>query len=697
MTDLLRVARKFQECGQRMRAAALLRAAAARGPETTAVRLELGQRMIAVGLINEGVPWILEVGRTLIDSGAPDKAVLPLRAAMDVAPNHRELRALFAAARTKSTSGKRTRRNSLVGLSSVLVLVLAAVVKFRMDQAYDKNLDEVTESGGTPAEMLARLDERFPGDDSSRVHSLRVGLQERVRQEQEEQRDDWLALYHEVRNECSLGDPLLGLKRALEMPDPPEVSEDVAGTWPTLNAVLDGLAARLEQTAAELGEPDQREDAPHAEQRLTRVVDDLIALVGHRERFEVVEFKKRMESVSLTLRARDETRAAEREKSIRAEQLAQQDMLLASARAHAQAGDLERAVQAYQRLGAVPGSERLMELLAKETGKVEAHYRAVQLARELARRGEHVEALRELSKVCDNLGEHLLPCNIDSLPRGARVKLPDGSQRTTPFVLDIAPGEKLGLEFEAPDCESERVVIGDPADQRVLLTRKAGRWWRTGASVEALPVAVEGDYVVCDRAGHVARLERETQLGWTLNVQSLGGIARTPVFLPQRGGSLLCITEEGAAWIVDADDGRAEGPWNAGSPPVSGPAPTQRGASASFTSGAQATWLDRLKPDVNPNAAEPGRGARDCGYDAGLAVLRRSSSLARSLDSPWGAWTVEVTETHFLVRKRGAAEIAFSVRRDREWNYVAWEAPYAKLPRGRLWTSDGAGLRGFEP
>jgi hypothetical protein len=32
-----------------------------------------------------------------------------------------------------------------------------------------------------------------------------------------------------------------------------------------------------------------------------------------------------------------------------------------------------------------------------------------------------------------------------------------------------------------------------------------------------------------------------------------------------------------------------------------------------------------------------------------------------------------------------------------EWNYVAWEAPRARVPRGRLWVSDGFGLRAFTP
>ena len=39
----------------------------------------------------------------------------------------------------------------------------------------------------------------------------------------------------------------------------------------------------------------------------------------------------------------------------------------------------------------------------------------------------------------------------------------------------------------------------------------------------------------------------------------------------------------------------------------------------------------------------------------------------------------------------------FSVEVVGNWAYVAWEAPNAKSSAGRLWISDDAGLRGYEP
>ena len=40
---------------------------------------------------------------------------------------------------------------------------------------------------------------------------------------------------------------------------------------------------------------------------------------------------------------------------------------------------------------------------------------------------------------------------------------------------------------------------------------------------------------------------------------------------------------------------------------------------------------------------------------------------------------------------------SFTVRRTGDWQFLAWEAPNAKIPGGRLWISDDAGLRAFEP
>jgi tetratricopeptide (TPR) repeat protein len=695
LNELLRIARKFQEAGQPMRASALLRAVAARGPETTAMRLELGSRLIGVGLPAEGAPWIVGACRSLIEAGQAEKAVGPLRALVDAAPGNREARALLAFARNKTSSGRKSRRNTLIVLSSALAISFVAVIKIRSDRDFDERLANVEDQLGNPHIALSVLQEEFGDDDSSRVRSLRARIEARIAEDAEARRTQWLAQYGDAQLECSLGDPLLGLKRALDLPEVPAVAAP-AGNWPNVALLFEGLAARLEEDFGEQASPvEATPEALHAEQRLERLTRDLLGLLpAPVEDPMLADFQARLGRIRDALRRRDEARAAEREKAMREATLAQQDMLLAAARAHTQAGDLERAVNTFHRLVEMPGSEQLAKILQKEIAEVEAHYGAVQEARALASSGKHADAIARLEAVCANPREHLLPCRVASEPTEARARFADGSVRVTPFTIEVAPGERIAFELEHAGCEPARVELDGPSDRHARLSRLPERWWRTRAPVEALPVSVADDHVVCDRAGSISRLSSASEPVWSQSLRSLGGIARTPVFLPKRPGSLLVLSEDGEAWIVDADQGRLEGPWSAGAPPVAGPEPQASTVRASFLGGTVATWKARLGPDVAVSSESPSASA---GHDAGLAVLRRRGTLERALASPWTDLGVEVEERQFLVRRRATGEVLFAVRRDGDWSFVAWEAPRARLANGRLWISDGSGLRGFEP
>jgi hypothetical protein len=699
MAELLKLARKFQDASCRLRAGVLLRAAASRLPETTSMRLELGTRMLAAGLVAEAAPWIVEACRTLIDAKLPDKAIGPLRSLLLANPAQREARSLLTAARNRSARGKRQRRNSMVGFAALLVLALVALVQVRLDQDYERRLEEITDYKDRPALALRMLDAGFADDRSERVETLRAALVERLRTEEGARRDEWLERYRECQLECTLGDPLLSFRRALDLPEPPELTQ-VREPWPPIGDLLQGIAARLEQAAAELGPPgDDSSDRLHGEQRLARLTRDLLALAAERESSGLLEnFQVRLRSVEESLVQRDETRAAERQKRLERERVELQDMLLAAARAHAQAGDLERSVQTFHRLVRMEGSEKLAQLLAREIAAVEGHHAAVILAREMATSGNHAGARAALEDACPNPGEHLLPWRVETRPGGARARLKDGSVRVTPFVLDSTIGERVELVLELPGHGPETLAIDSPADQTVLMSRNPERWWAGEARVEAMPVSVEEDYIVASRAGDVARLTRDGRTLWQIRLDTLGGIARAPVFLPRRPGVLLCLSEDGAVWLIDAASGRIEGPASLGSPPVDGPVPTATGATARFLDGRTAVWETRLKPEsceVPPGGAIEPRNELSQGSNAGLAVLRRRTGLGRTLASPWGPLSVEVGERHYTVRRAGSAEALFTVKRSGEWMFVAWEAPNSKSPGGRLWVSDAAGLRGF--
>ncbi len=697
MGDILRIARKFQESGQNWRAAILLRTAASRGPETTSVRLEIGQRLMAVGEREDGAAWVVEACRGLLLANAPDKAIGPLRQLLDVAPTHREAKALLNVAHGKTVTGKRTRRNSVIVLSTLLALSSVAFVKLRADSDHDARLVQVRDLHTEPEKALARLDELFPDSSESSVASLRAELLARVEHRAQSVRSEWLERYQQCQLECSSGDPVVGLRNALALPAPPRARPGETAL-PTLAQLLEGLAAGLEEQLTTWGQAhDDSSEALHTEARMTRLVADLASLIEATPNVdELTRFGERIATLSSALSARSELRASAREQRVRDTNLAHQEQLLISAREHARAGDLERAVDTYTRLGATDNAQRLVTLLEAEIGVVTRHRDAVRTARELAERGEHAHALAALRKECSNPSEHLLPCRIDSLPHGARARFDDGASRVTPFMLETAPGVTTVLHFEHEGFETTRIAVASPENMTVLLSRTPERAWRTGASVLAAPVPVDDEHVVCDRQGRIARLGRAGQVTWSRQLESIGGIARTPVFLPKRPGTLLALSEEGSAWLIDAQDGQIEGPQGLRSAPLFGPLVTPSGARAVLHDGRELLWTARLAADHDTQLSESNRPTPDRGHDAGLAILRRNPQTAH-LSSPWADWTVEVTERDFVVRRSAASEPEFGVQRVGEWNYVAWEAPRARASRGRLWISDGFGLRAISP
>ncbi len=695
--DLLRVARKFQDNGQNWRAGILLRTAAARGPETTSVRLEIGQRLMAVGEREDGAAWVVEACRGLLLANAPDKAIGPLRQLLDAMPTHREAKALLNVAHGKTVTGKRTRRNSVIVLSSLLALSGVAFVKVRADSAHDARMAQVRELHAEPERALSLLNELFGDSADGSVAALRTELRSRVDLRAQTARNEWLESYQACQLECASGDPVMGLRAALALPAAPPVRAGET-PLPKLEQLLEGLAAGLEEQLADWGEAsDDSSEALHTEARMTRLVADLLTLVESTPSSEPLSrFGERIATLSSALAARSELRASAREQRLRDSNLAQQEQLLISAREHAKAGDLERSVETYSRLGQTDNAAKLVELLADEIDAVTRHRDAVRTARELAERGEHEQALAELSRECANPGEHLLPCRIDSLPHGARARFDDGASRVTPFVLETAPGVPTVLHFEYEGFETTRISIDSPSNLTVLLSRTPERAWSSNASVLAAPVGVDDEHIVCDRQGRIVRLGRGGQVTWSRQIESIGGIARTPVFLPKRPGTLLALSEEGSAWLIESSDGQIEGPQGLRSAPLSGPLATSSGARAVLHDGRELIWTSRLAPEQDAALAGDDGPSPDRGHDAGLAILRRNPQTS-SLSSPWGDWVVEVTERDFVVRRSNASDPEFGVQRVGEWNYVAWEAPRARAPRGRLWLSDGFGLRAITP
>ncbi len=698
-SELLRLARNFQERGLATRTRTLLRLAGRQLPAKPQVRVELGRRMLETGLIEEGTRWLLDVARELVDLGDGERATTPIRAVLKKLPDHSEAHGLLIEARALVARKRRRRWKSVVALSVILMLSLVGLVHFKVRHTHATRMEEIKENLNRPDVALSLMTKYFPTDDSERVSSLRSTVLALKKEADDTKRVEWMDRYEAIEQECEFGDPLLGLKRSLELPKPPHVGG--GKKWPERVDLLNVLTLRIEKRRNELDVSVHAsvEDL-HAEERLQTLLQQLMGLSEDYDNDDDVEsFFFRLNEVHRAITERREQRAVLRAQLANKELEKEQDMLLGAARAHYAAGDLERAVSTYQRLTETDSFEELRDLVEVEIQEARDHWRAFRTAVEQAEAGDHAAALLTLEEGCPNdPSEHLLPWQVTSIPTGARAFFPDGQTRVTPFVAKTAPGEELELRFEHDGFEPLSHTIKDPANLEVHMHRTAERAFATSKRVEALPVPVGDDHILADRSGRILRLGGDSQPRWSARLNTLGGIGRTPVFMPHKPGHLLVVSEDGQAWLVDASNGSSQGPLDLGSPPVDGPTLTRRGIWALFEGERFAVWEDSLTPrfyDKDSSFLNGGERGLESAVPATMAALRRHASEGSSLTSPWTYWTVEIREDEYFAQ--GPDGKGFTAARHGEWSFAAWEAPKALMPMGRLWVSDENGLRCYSP
>ena len=333
--------------------------------------------------------------------------------------------------------------------------------------------------------------------------------------------------------------------------------------------------------------------------------------------------------------------------------------------------------------------------LTREIASVRAHWNAVLTAERYADSGRHSEAAEALRGVCPRPAEHLLPFHVDSLPRGARVKLPSGRERKTPFVTKAGVGDRIELQFDHEGFQGRTITLEDPRDLVVHLNRFPERTWASPHRIEAVPVRAGADHIVCDRYGRVQRIDRKGASLWELELETLGGIARTPVFLPRRPGWLLFVSEDGLAWIIHAENGDHEGPLRLGALPTDGPTLGPNGVRVLFDDSHIGIWSDGLEP-VQVQPEKPLKRLPES-EAARSHVLHAHQLLHRPnvLESPWSSWRVAVQEDDYRIVNEQS--LGFTAERAGSWTFVAWEEPTTTAPQGRLWVADEKGLRSYVP
>lgn len=698
LRDLLDAGRRLREDGHPGRAAAFLRMAASRDPASAGARLDIGLGMLAADLIEEGAAWILDACQTLIASGHAEKAVPALRTLLETDGSIREARRMLGRLKHLTVRKQLIRKNSLVALSIVGLLAAGGWVHLSSQRNRELKITEIAQLVDEPSRAQALLESYFPEDDSERIEQLREVIGDRRKFQDNEARSAWYELYREAQLACSLGAPVDGLSLAVELPPPPRLAT-LEEPWPLASDLFNGLAARLAADRAALGELDlDGLDQIEAEKHLASVVEALLERCAELDSgIETGDLIPGLEVMAKDMRKRIQDRTERLTERARLELVTRQDLMLAAARAHAQAGDLARAIEQFDELIATDESGRLREILEEEDlSDLRRRYGALQRARGLAEEGQHAAALEVLGEEFKSASEHPLPWKLEVFPAGALVHLSDGTSVSPPFVVESRAGEVLEFFVEYEGHRSETLRIDSPADRYLWLSRTPERAWVADGRVDALPVSVGEEHVVCDRTGKVARLGSKGETLWEIELRSLGGIGRAPVSLPAKPEELLLLTEDGEAWLVDSRDGERTGPWPLGSGPIEGPAPAADGVLARLRDGRLMRWTQRVKPRELRDGSEDAIVEEERqGALGGLAVLRRAEGARRVLDSPWTDWRVELLDEVYRVHRADAPTDGYAVRRSGDWSYVAWEAPRPGLEQGRLWVSDGAGLRAF--
>ena len=224
--------------------------------------------------------------------------------------------------------------------------------------------------------------------------------------------------------------------------------------------------------------------------------------------------------------------------------------------------------------------------------------------------------------------------------------------------------------------------------------------------MDALPLSLGQSHILSDRSGTLACFTGST-ITWTKKLDTLGGFARAPILLPQRAGHMLCVSEDGEAWVVEVQTGTAEGPSSRNVAPLAGPYLVGPNVLLRFRDSTVWNWTTSATPD--PVSAEQGNSAlarfenqgseseMRLGVSPNFATLRRSSADRFHLDSPWNDLMLDIAEGRCRLGARGDPLPVFHVDLVGEWVYAAIESPSGSAPRGRLWISDGHGLRSYLP
>lgn len=259
---------------------------------------------------------------------------------------------------------------------------------------------------------------------------------------------------------------------------------------------------------------------------------------------------------------------------------------------HHSQGDAAMAEHFRDRVARNAAIVQLLELLAAATASGD-HGTALQ----------HLKALRQT--YADVPFDRLvrLPCRVESVPAGAKVRCNGKELGETPLLVERYPATAMNLEVALPGFEPQLASLrgDDPAQLRADLQLLPRELRKHVTAIDVAPEPIGDDVLFVDRAGVVTRQGAGGAVRWTFRSGDLSGVLTQPLVL---GGLVVVGSVDGELRALDAASGQLA--WSIAECPTETPLQRHGDGCVVATTGGELVFVDALGAvDARARLASP--------------------------------------------------------------------------------------------
>lgn len=225
------------------------------------------------------------------------------------------------------------------------------------------------------------------------------------------------------------------------------------------------------------------------------------------------------------------------------------------------ASDFRSALAHYRELEHhTQGDPAMAEHFRERVARNAAIVQLLDLLASATANGDHATALQHLKALrttyTDVAFDRLvrLPCRIDSMPSGAKVRCNGKDVGETPILVERIPGSPMAVEIALPGFEPQQAtLVGDePAGVRNELALLPRELRKHGTAIDVAPTSIGDDVLLVDRAGVVTRQGAGGSTRWQFRTGDLSGVLSPPMLA---GGLVVIGSVDGELRALDAQTG----------------------------------------------------------------------------------------------------------------------------------------------